>query len=174
MVRKIGTHTTIRDLFNCFSNVGPIRNIVIPISRGVFHGYAFVDFFEEKHVDEAIRQMDEVILEGSKIAVSWAERWTPTNIRARDIVHTFQSARDQALDSGSDSPHRERKRSPSPYIRRPRNVSRERTSNEDRRHQQPRGGVERRRRPSSPYSRGLSSPYSRHSNYNYNDRRMRD
>jgi len=158
MVRKLRPQTTVNDLFHCFSKVGPIRNIVIPVSRGIYHGYAFIDFFDECHIDDAIRVMNGRQLDASTVAVTWAERWTPYNIKPRDIVKSFKSPYDQEVALGTGSAYdRRRTRSPSPYIRRPRNVIS--SSNSERRYSQRR---DTKRTRLSPYSRGgISSPYSR-------------
>jgi ATP-dependent DNA helicase RecG len=76
---NIPPNTTEQDLISAFSAIGPLANIRIPQSGGLSRGYAFVEFDDKAHTQEALSS--EIVLGGRKIVLRPANPRRPKKMR---------------------------------------------------------------------------------------------
>lgn len=73
-VAKLPLDTSDKELKDFFSSIGSVTGVILPVDRetGKRRGFAFVDFQDKSDADKAIRELNNQIFKGSRIAVSEA------------------------------------------------------------------------------------------------------
>ena len=73
-VGNLSYDVTESDLREFFSPVGPLSNVIIPMDRetGKPRGFAFVEFSEQAHADEATRRFNNQELKGRNVTINEA------------------------------------------------------------------------------------------------------
>jgi len=73
-VGNLPYETTEQDLREFFSSVGPLSNVIIPVDRetGKRRGFAFVEFSDPAHANEASRKLNNQPFKGRNITINEA------------------------------------------------------------------------------------------------------
>merc|ERR1739838_549490 len=75
IIRNLGWDCTEEDLISAFEVHGLITDVNVPVTeKGKKLGYGFVQFSHPFEAQQAIRQMNEKLVKGRKVAVDWSVR----------------------------------------------------------------------------------------------------
>ncbi|CDJ53331.1 RNA binding motif-containing protein, putative [Eimeria brunetti] len=97
LVRNLRYETTPEKVREVFERVGRVKDVYLPIDHTTREprGFGFVEYFEEKDAQDAVRQFDRFVLDGNELSVIIAQDRRKSPHTMRRILAERQNGRYQ-------------------------------------------------------------------------------